>query len=266
MPSEIASIAAILTIIVGTVFSYGAYWALTIRKALMSGIYRRQALWVGGVGLYFAIVSVFAAFIAISDITGIYLNLLAASLIVLGFIVCFDWIDSTLRVARRSDPLLRDTIHWSKLRYFIGITGAVGLFFNIVFNVVFTNSFYSNPSSPPVVGYLGTVLFLGAIGLLLSGRRSGDMTLRKHLRWFGMGAILLWISGQLASPWVGVANLPIIVPGITYSLFGVAAYSLYRSAKSLVPLEHFSTIETQATSVSTSSTASSPPPWPQPSP
>jgi hypothetical protein len=257
MPSEIATIAAVLTVIVGAAFSYGAYWAFTIRKALVSEIYRRQALWVGGVGLYFAAVSVFVAFIAASDITGSFLNLVAASFIVVGFIVCFDWVDSTIRVARRSDPLLRDTIHWSKLRYFIGIAGGVGLFFNIVFNVVFTSSFYSNPGSPPVVGYIGIVLFLGSIGLLLSGRRSGDMTLRRHLRWFGAGAILLWFSGQVGAPWAGVTNLPIVVPAVTYSLFGVAAYSLYKSAKSLVPLGHFSLTDSEATSISTSSTTSS---------
>jgi hypothetical protein len=242
MPSDISTVSIILSLIVGALFSYGAYWALTIRKALMNYLYRRQALWVGGVAIYFVAQSAFIALAIFYNATGFYVNLLAAAFIALGFAAIFVWIDSTVLVARRSDPFQRDTLHWSKLRYFIGITSTIGLFFNVLFNVIFTNSStsYILLGSPPLLGFIGTILFLGAIALLVSARRSGDMTLRRHLRWFGLGAGLLWVAGQVGSPWARASGDSILVPIITYSLFAIAAYCLYRSAKSLVPLGRLS--------------------------
>ncbi len=243
MLSNISTVSIILSIAVATLFSYGAYWALTIRKVLMTHLYRRQALWVGGVATYFVAQSAFIASAIFYNATGFYVNLLAAAFIAIGFGVIFVWIDSTILVARRSDPLLRDTLRWSKLRYFIGFASTVGLFFNVLLNVVFTNS--SDPSYillgyPPLLGYIGTILFLGAIALLLSAKRSGDMTLRRHLKWFGSSAALLWVTGQAGSPWARATGGSILVPIVTYSLFAIAAYCLYRSAKSLVPLGRLS--------------------------
>ena len=229
-------ISTALTIIIGAFFSYGAYWAFTIRKALMAHLYRNQALWVGAGAVYFVALSAFITLALLFNASGVVVNLLAAAFIILGFVVIFDWIDSTVRVARRSDPLLRDTLHWSKLRYFIGITSTIGLFFNVVFNVIFTNSSFILLGTPALLGYVGTVLFLGALALLLSARRSGDLTLRRHLKWFGLGAALLWLSGQISSPWARITGDSFLTPIVTYSLFAIAAYCLYRSAKSLVPL------------------------------
>jgi hypothetical protein len=241
MPSDISTVSIILSLVVGALFSYGAYWALTIRKALMSYLYRRQALWVGQVAIYFVAQSVFIALAIFYDATGFYVNLLAAAFIVIGFAAIFVWIDSTVLVARRSDPLQRDTLHWSRLRYFIGIFSTIGLFFNIIFNVVFANPSSSSfilLGSPPLLGFIGLILLFGAIALLLSARRSGDMTLRRHLKWFGLGAGLLWVTGQIGAPWAKANGDSIIAPIVTYSLFAVAAYCFYRSAKSLVPLGH----------------------------
>jgi hypothetical protein len=260
MPSDISTVSIILSLVVGALFAYGAYWALTIRKALMSYLYRRQALWVGGVAIYFVAQSVFIALAILFNAIGFYVNLLAAAFIAVGSAAIFVWIDSTVLVARRSDPLQRDTLHWSKLRYFIGITQTIGNFFNILFNVIFANSSgssYQLLGYPPLLGYIGTTLLLGAIALLLSARRSGDLTLRRHLKWFGLGAGLLWISGQVGSPWAKAGVDLTLLPIITYSLFAVAAYCLYRSAKSLVPLGRlaladFAEAPTVAPSISTS--------------
>ncbi len=243
MPSDISTVSIAVSLVVGAIFSYGAYWALTIRKALMSYLYRRQALWVGGVAIYFVAQSVFVALAILYDATGFYVNLLAAAFIAVGSAAIFVWIDSTVLVARRSDPLQRDTLHWSKLRYFIGISQATGNFFNILFNVIFASSSgssYQLLGYPSLLGYIGTILLLGAIALLVSARRSGDLTLRGHLKWFGLGAALLWITGQAGSPWAKAGGDSILLPIVTYSLFAIAAYCLYRSAKSLVPLGRLS--------------------------
>jgi hypothetical protein len=239
MPSDISTVSIIVSLLVGALFSYSAYWALTIRKALMSYLYRRQALWVGGVAIYFVAQSAFVALAIFYNATGFYVNLLAAAFIAVGTAATFVWIDSTVLVARRSDPLQRDTLRWSKLRYFIGITQAVGNFFNILFNVILANSTtssYDLLGAPPLLGFIGTILLLGAIALLLSARRSGDMTLKRHLKWFGLGAGLLWVTGQVGSPWMKAGGDSILLPIITYSLFAIAAYCFYRSAKSLVSL------------------------------
>jgi len=260
MPSDISTISIILSLAVGALFAYGAYWAFAIRKALMSFLYKRQALWVGGVAVYFVIQLAFVALAILYGATGVYINVLAAAFIAVGFAVVFVWIDSTVIIARRSDPLQRDTLRWSKLRYFIGITTTIGLFFNVLFNVIFADNSttpYDLLGTPPLVGFIGTLLLLGAIALLLSARRSGDMTLRLHLKWFGVGAALLWIAGQIGSPWAKVSNEPVAVPIITYSLFIISAYSFYRSAKSLVPLGRLSAADygetaSVASSISTS--------------
>src|SRR5438132_8165890 len=126
MLSDISTVSIIVSLVVGSLFSYSAYWALTIRKVLMSYLYRRQALWVGGVATYFVAQSAFVASAIFYNATGFYVNLLAAAFIAVGTAATFVWIDSTVLVARRSDPLQSDTLHWSKLRYFIGITQAVG--------------------------------------------------------------------------------------------------------------------------------------------
>ena len=260
MPSDISTVSIILSLVVGALFSYGAYWALTIRKALMGYLYRRQALWVGWVAIYFVAQSAFIALAIFYNATGFYVDLLAAAFIAVGFVAIFVWIDSTVLVARRSDPLQRDTLRWSKLRYFIGITSTIGLFFNLIFNLIFTNSSGSSYillGSPPLLGFIGTILLLGAIALLLSARRSGDMTLRRHLKWFGLGAGLLWITGQVGAPWARASGDSILVPIITYSLFAVAAYCFYRSAKSLVPLGRLAVADFAETTAVTPSISTS---------
>jgi hypothetical protein len=246
MSSDISAISIVLSLAVGLLFSYGAYWAITIRKALVGYLYRRQAFWVGVVALYFVAQSIFIALVAFYGATGFYVNLLAAAFIATGSAAFFVWIDSTVLVARRSDPLQRDTLHWSKVRYFIGISQTIGNFFNILYNVILINPTslsYDLLGSPPLLGYIGTTLLLGAIALLLSARRSGDMTLRRHLKWFGLGAGLLFLAGQVGSHWGVGSSDSIFVPIATYSLFAIAAYCLYRSAKSLVPLGRLSRVD-----------------------
>lgn len=260
MLSDISTVSIVLASLVGLEFGYGAYWALAIRNALMNYVYRRQAFWAGLVAIYFVAQSAFVAGAIAYNQVSFYINLIAAGFITAGFVVIFVWIDSTILVARRSDPLQRNTLRWSGVRYFIGITTTIGLFFNLIFNVIFTSP--TNPSfdllsSPPLLGFIGTLLLLGAIALLLSAKRSGDMTLRRHLRWFGLGSALLFLAGQAGSPWAKVVPGSILVPIGTYSIFAIAAYCFYRSAKSLAPLGRLPLPNQTDASVQTSSHATS---------
>ena len=110
-----------------------------------------EAFWVGGMGLYFVALSVFLAVALTLEINALSINILGGLIISFGFILIFLWIDSTVSIARRSDPLFRDTLRWSKLRYLfwlVTIGGAVGALFTSI------NSGFST-----VAGFGGALFF-----------------------------------------------------------------------------------------------------------
>jgi hypothetical protein len=219
------------------VFLYGAYWALEIRKALAIPLYRRQALWVGAIGVYFALFF----FTVVGRILGVVsfgmsiaTSVAAGAFIYAGVVMFFAWIDSTITIARRSDPLRRNTLKWSVFRWFFGFFVVVGTLLAFVFNAAYALTF---AQATPLYGPIGGILLFGAIALLLSGKRSGDLVLRKHLKWFGLFTGILWITSAAEGthPLQQAFTNP-IVQAVSYSLFAVSAYFLYRSAKSLVPI------------------------------
>jgi hypothetical protein len=230
MLDNVSIIFFILWVFVVLLFSYAAYWAFIIRKALATGLYRRQALWAGTMGLYFVALSTFLTIALSFNLTTLSVNTLGGLLISSGFIVIFAWIDSTVRVARRSDPLLRDTLRWSRLRYFIGFFTLGGAGSALITSI---NSGFS------LVAPFGGAIFFGAIALLISATRSGDMTLRSHLKWMGLTIAMLWLASQLTGILLHIFPAGSLTSeAITYSLVAVGGFCLYRSARSLVPLGH----------------------------
>ena len=204
---------------------YPAYWALKIRRALATRLYRNQAL-----GL--ALVSVGMALLNFeADALGNpYTSPVTALFLLFAFAMIFFWTDQSVESARRSDPLVRDTLRWSKVRralwafnlfcigYFLVNAAAVGVpaasqsaVFSPVVSFVLLLSFV-----------LVAVLSAGVM-LPVSSRRSGDFTLKRHLKWFGVGVLFLVI--------------PLFVNGYPGDL-GIVGLSFctYRSAKHLAPL------------------------------
>jgi len=184
-------------------------------------------------GVYFVALSSFLTLALSTGVSSLYVNVVGGLLIGSGFIVIFAWMDSTIRVARLSDPLFRDTLRWSKLRYFLGFGTVGGAIASVISAIM---------SGFSQVAPFGGALFLGAFALLLSASRSGDITLRKHLTWTGLCTFFLWLGSQVQMPLSRIQflvqlNLPDV---ITYVFVAAGAYSLYRSAKSLVPLGHVS--------------------------
>src|SRR3989442_7524747 len=228
MQSDLSSAFLVLWLIVAVTFSYATYWAFTIRRVLVHRLYRRQATWVGRMGVYFVALSSFLTLAISTGVSSLYVNVVGGLLIGSGFIVIFAWMDSTIRVARLSDPLFRDTLRWSKLRYFLGF-GTVGGAIASVISA--TMSGFSQ------VAPFGGALFLGAFALLLSASRSGDITLRKHLTWTGLCTFFLWLRSQVQ---IAPSRIQFLVPlnlsdGITHLFVSAGGHSLYRSAKSLLP-------------------------------
>jgi hypothetical protein len=66
--------------------------------------------------------------------------------------------------------------------------------------------------------------------------RSKDRTLRRHLRWFGLSFVGLVVT-VLASGFIVTTLGGIVSDATTIPAFTVFAYFIYRSAKSLAPLE-----------------------------
>jgi len=224
--SDIAVVVAII---------YAAYWAFAIRRALVSRIYRNQALWLGVLGIVFFLVVVTPTPTG-NDLVSDVLNNAPTVALTLGFLA---FVDSTVPIAKRSDPLLRNILNWEKVRV---LAWAVLILVEIlgVYGEIESN----NTSSSSVAGLLAVAL-IGAPPMLIGARRSMDPNLRRSLKWFGLA--LLFFLGIL---FVGVVESRLnLSTYYTTSSYGeipyaavliLVAYALYRSIRSLAPINRLS--------------------------
>jgi hypothetical protein len=253
LPTSDFATAFLIVVIAATagLFLYASYWAFTTRKVLVAQIYRRQALWVAINGLYFALFFIFAAAaVALGgpNISNIYADVLADIFTVVAFIAIFAWMDASIRVGRRSDPLHRDTLLWSKLRYFILVVSSFGIFFSLIFPSSYQQANTSSVvQGSALLGPLGTALFLGGIALFLSAKRSRDSILQRHLKWFAAFVIFLWATSQLPH----FLSQSIYFELVNYALFLISSFFLYQSAKSLTQVNPYPSQEQTQSSVST---------------
>jgi hypothetical protein len=214
--------------------AYGIYWAFSIRGALAVRIYRHQALGAGLAGIGFMLIF---ALNAISNLGGDNSGAYGILLVYAVAVMTFFWVDASIRAARRGDPLLRETFHWERLRY------ALWALMVVVIGPVSTLIVLAPPSAaasgpPPLpifIFALSPLFVIGISGLIILPRaagRSGDLLLRRQLRWFGL-FVFFGLFNFLVVNWIlgGTAN-----EVLTTSAFVVSGYCLYRSARSLVPL------------------------------
>ena len=238
MLGEFSIVFFALWLAVVALFLYSAFWAFTIWRILVAGLYRRQAFWVGAMGVYFVMLSGFLSIALTLELSSPFVDIPGAIIISAGFVLIFLWIDSTVRIARRSDPLFRDTLRWSKLRYLFWVAtvgGAVSAFYTSII------------SGFAAAAPFGGALFFGAIALYLSAKRSGDRTLRRHLSWTALCIFLLWLASQIQQPLSDYVTDPYFAQSLTWPLVLAGAYSLYKSARSLVPMGHLKSLETGPT-------------------
>ncbi len=203
------------------VLLYASYWAFLVWRASIVGLYRRQALAVCLVAASVAVTSIGFA------LTGGGGTPVVSFVSDLALLFLFYWIDASLLAARRSDPLLRDTYQWSRLRL-----------------VLWPVSIAVFVLSPLVRGAMsGSLVTLGISALVLSlaARRTPDMTLRSHLKWFGLfaGSLVIFLAavGTLTLSNLGenpVYLAVLFVPALVATF--ASDYSLYRAATSLAPL------------------------------
>ncbi len=247
------------------IFAYALYWALSIRHALAVPLYRRQALGIAFIvvaywltlGVFWVVPSTWplAAYTVITNYSFYSL-----------FIILFYWIDASILASRRSDPLLRDTLYWSKIRKSIWIVVAITWFIplavisyaGIAGDVSLMNDFNSGtfPNTElylllrivynlPILVLICGIIYLPAIAI----RARWDQSLRRHFIWFAptaLGLLILFfgIVGSLGSLGLYIGALIIVITG----------YTLYRSAKALVPLNRLSQSEVAPSPVNSTTT------------
>jgi hypothetical protein len=233
-------------LIASSILLYAGYWAFSIRHALFVRAYRSQALWLGFFSLYViphainldAIITVLNSPIAYFA-NELYYIFLA--------VLLFRLIDVDVGLARRSDPLLREALHWKRLRLVVWSIMAFAITSLILLSVAGILG-YSTPT--PIVIPLQASVYLsflisGSLALFVAARRSRDDVFRRSLKWFGF-----FFLGLLASTTVyfvtssGLFSVSPDFLGVTLGYFSApAAYGLYRSARSLVPIGRLSTSE-----------------------
>src|SRR5579864_3958594 len=86
-------------------YIYSAVWAFRIRRALMSPLFKERARWVGIAAITFALLVSSNLLIRFFTPDNFYLGLLEYCVVDTAGIVMLVWIDITIKVARRSDPL-----------------------------------------------------------------------------------------------------------------------------------------------------------------
>ena len=232
-------IEGIETIVPVLLLAYASYWGLSIRRALALPLYRNQALGMGLVSATFGllILTVFAPLSNGQSFAWILIPLVSA--------VTFYWADASVLASRRTDPLLRDTLHWKRVRIglWIGLSVLIMVYYAAVIydfaTGVFSPFLYVDP-------FILIIAFVSAIVTLpIVSRRSKDTSLRRHLKWFALFGVCILVGFLVGDVVISLVffggNAPLIIAFAPQSAgITIGAYCLYRSAKSLVPLNRIS--------------------------
>jgi hypothetical protein len=228
---DIVSIVGV--IVVSAIFGYSAFWAFNIRSGLSVPLYRNQAAGLGVVILEAGFISLFVLFFP-------NVQLFIPLLWIVDFGI-FYWMNASMLASRRSDPLVRDTLHWSKLRYIILGIALLGIFSTT--GALFTTNNFGvgianyNPNVPAL--YLlsiftpsFSIFSAGSITLSIAALRSRDHAFRMHLLWFGLFGLT-----SVGPEIVGIFTRDLESHVLSVAIFApVYGYCLYRSARALAPL------------------------------
>jgi hypothetical protein len=210
LPGRAGSLVLLFFILV-----YPAIWAFSIRSALAVRVYRNQAFAVGLFPL------------------GLYLGLVVGALgLSLSVVFAFYLVDSSALAGRRSDPLLRDTLHWRSVRAPLWVL-LVLLNSGQVADLLVRGEYFVSRTPNDLVANVNfllviVILLLGVPLLAAVAKRSMDPALRRNLAWFGLALLMTFVSPVLAGD----------VPGGWGALvgFSLLGFFLYKSARSLAPL------------------------------
>jgi hypothetical protein len=224
-------------------FGYAIYWAFNTRSALAVRVYRNQALATGVLGLILWLSIVTIVIASDSPIPQISdgATAIAFCLVLLGF---FYFTDVTMKAARRSDPLLRDTLNWSRVRIpmwalvilTLGSILAVATYASITDDAFLLNGLntgdFGNAVFNFVFNWFAFISFVGVVTIpLVAYRSKWDRAFRRYLIWLGVALAILFV------------DFVFTIPGTFLPVFLVGGYFLFRAAKSLAPTSRISKTE-----------------------
>ena len=242
MPSGLNYVDVGLTLTAAVTYGYVVYTTLLVRRTLAVGLYRRHALGIGLIAVVFVLDQVSNYFPSGGAWDYIQLGSFAAFSLVLLY-----WVDTSILAARRSDPLDRDTFHWSGLRTIIRPMAIMSLLSILVLEIVFGPS----PDTPPPewLNAIFVLLFFfpiysaaisGVVVMPVAARRCKDLVFRRHLEWLflfiAIQFVMAEVIGQLFQSGPTTGPMSIAIDGLGL-LLGVMP--LYQSVKRLVPLYKF---------------------------
>ena len=236
------------------VFAYVAYLGLRIRRSFVVRLYRSQALGMAAIAAYLAANAAISLFLQ-APANGGYSETLWALTNIAGGAPFLLWIDSTARVARKSDPYERDSLHWSKVRYAVFAVVIISASLGLLIAPIVIASFGSYvPSVSLFANVLGNLPFVAALlagvsVLSVGAIRSKDLTLQRHILWVAV------FFAVFVATYAIIVVYTLLVPSASggqyttfefasyIALYYVLAYCLYRSARSLAP--HTSRLEVE---------------------
>ena len=236
------------------VYVYAAYWAFNIRHALAIRVYKNQALGVGLLSVLLVYLVLLNSVGAIKSLNGPMIGFLELLFGVAGFLGSLYFVDSSVLASRRSDPLFRDTLHWSKVRYMLWtweIFGGTFVVLDYALSLIGGESSFlmqiMNSGTSIIFPFVFLVPVSSFLILFPVAIRAKDPNLRGHFKWLGLLAVLELIyvvplgggsgTGVSATPWV-------FSLGIIFLFIG--GFCLYKSSRSLVTLNRLSTMEGQS--------------------
>jgi hypothetical protein len=203
------------------IFLFAAYRSFDVRGALAGTLYRRRALWTGAVALalgWYALQQAVLEYLMPAPTTfipSVNLYLYYFVLTLVGSVVIFSWVDSTIRVALDLDFLHRDILRWQRLRKYFWIGVIVAAFGGGLSTSYLEFIFF---------GILYGVLFVYSAGVLIrSGQKVHLTTMRAYLRWLGLMLLAIVLETATSSGIGFNVNFPLIL----------VSYFLYRAATSL---------------------------------
>jgi hypothetical protein len=242
---------------------YAAYWAFDIRHALTVRLYRNQAFGLGLFSIVITLAALPSPLIGSSGILGSTWFLIGYTLVTSAFwLGTVYFVDASVLATRRSDPLLRDTIHWSKVRYVLWafqIFNVSFILLGVTFSAITGNTSLANQimqgnngaftSAPAIIANLPWGIAFGSFAVFIPvAIRAKDPSLRRHFKWLAVLTIvvgLLFIAMGIIGSYSGESLFASAVGTLVGNsiFFGIAGYCLYRSAKALVPLNRIPKLE-----------------------
>jgi len=256
--SVVSIIAELCSLVASVVLLFLISRAIVLGRKFVGRVYKHRAYW-------FAVVMLVALIQMLSSLVTVVFNLypvssipelegLAISVFLAFVLVMFVYADRTILVALEMDFLHRNTLHWKPLRTLAYVAMFASIFYLYAFisvtappcpsgncPTVFNSDvplwiraiFPSNYQDLLVllfVAIASLVYMLAAI--ILSARRTSDMTIKRHVRWVGLG-FLIFLGSFVALLAGGGTNSTLLIDSFVVLAL---AYAFYHALMSLTPI------------------------------